>query len=73
MTKFRDLTDDELAKYVGIDKKYDALLRRAFFKTLTPAKRATLNRLAHLELELALWEKGLGPKPRAIVLARARR
>ena len=61
------MTDLELAKYLGIAD--DERWPRAIAK-LDPAKRATYERMAVVEVELNLYDAGLGPKPQGIIICR---
>lgn len=59
------MTDDELAKFLGIAGHPKA---QAVIAALPPAKRALYDRMAGLETELTLWQEGLGPKPAGVLL-----
>lgn len=58
------MTDDQLAEYLCIS---DNPMKDAFLKALSPAKRATYERMASIETELELWQAGLGPKPNVMI------
>jgi hypothetical protein len=58
------VTDEQLAKYLCIS---DDPMRDAVIKALSPAKRATYERMASIETELELWQAGLGPKPNVLI------
>lgn len=58
------MTDEQLAKYLCIS---DNPMRDAVIKALSPAKRATYERMASIETELELWQAGLGPKPNVMI------
>lgn len=59
------MTDEELAKFLGIDN--DERWPRVVAK-LDPKKRAAYERMAQLEMELALYGAGLCPKPKGAIL-----
>ena len=60
------MTDAELAKFLVIE---DEPWCDKFIASMEPEKRATYERMADLEFEIALWQQGLGPKPTdAIIL-----
>jgi hypothetical protein len=60
------MTDDEVATFCGLAP--DDPLRGKFVATLTPEKRALFERMANVEIELALWQDGLGPKPQGVLI-----
>lgn len=55
------MTDEQLAAYLGIPS--DHPMKNTVIQALSPAKRATYERMALIEMELELWQAGLGPKP----------
>lgn len=59
------MTDLELKRFLGIEghPNADKLIAK-----LPPLKRATFERMAELETELALWRHGLGPKPKGVLI-----
>jgi hypothetical protein len=59
------VTDLELAKFLGIAD--DERWPRAIAK-LDPKKRAMYERMAQVEIELNLWQAGLGPKPEGVIV-----
>lgn len=59
------MTDLELAKFLGIDD--DDRWPRAIAK-LDPVKRATYERMSEVTIELNLWQAGLGPKPKDVIV-----
>ena len=60
------MTDDELATFCGLAA--DDPLRGKFITTLTPEKRALFERMANVEIEVDLWQAGLGPKPVGVLI-----
>jgi hypothetical protein len=60
------MTDDELATFCGLAP--DDPLRDKFVQTLSPEKRALFDRMATIEVEVALWQDGLGPKPEGVLI-----
>lgn len=60
------MTDDELATFCGLAA--DDPIRDKFIKTISPEKRALFERMANLEIELKLWQDGLGPKPTGVLI-----
>jgi hypothetical protein len=59
------MLDLELAKFLGIDD--DERWPRAIAK-LDPVKRATYERIADVVVELQLWQDGLGPRPKGVIV-----
>ena len=60
------MTDEEMATFLGIPA--DEPKRLAVVKALSSGKRAVFERMATLEIELKLWQDGLGPKPTGVLL-----
>lgn len=60
------MTDDELATFCGLAP--DDPLRGKFVQNISPAKRALFERMAQLEIEVDLWQAGLGPKPTGVLI-----
>jgi len=59
------MTDEQLAAYLGIPS--DHPMKATVIKALSPAKRATYERMSSIETELELWQAGLGPKPNVMI------
>lgn len=59
------MNDASLKKFLGIDghPSADKLIAK-----LPPLKRATYERMAELEGELALWQAGLAPRPKGVLI-----
>ncbi len=57
-----------MAKYLGIENEpnWQALVDHL------GTKRATYERMAELETEIELWQDGLGPKPKGVLIDTAR-
>lgn len=55
------MTDEEMATFVGLSPEEEN--RVGFVKGLSPEKRTLFERMASLELEVGLWQAGLGPRP----------
>ena len=60
------MTDEEMAAFVGLSPEEEN--RVGFIKGLSPEKRAVFERMANLEMELKLWQDGLGPKPQGVLI-----
>ncbi len=60
------MTDEEMATFLGLTPEEEN--RVGFVKGLSPEKRALFERMASLEMELQLWEDGLGPKPQGVLI-----
>jgi len=60
------MTDDELASFCGL--KQDDPLRDKFIRSLSPNKRSLFERMAAVEMEVELWQAGLGPKPQGVLI-----
>ena len=63
------MTHAELAKYLGIA---DAPNWQAVIDQMPPRKRAVYERMAALEIEIDLWQQGLGPKPKGVLIDASR-
>ena len=59
------MTDAELAKFLGVENEPK---RDAFISALSAEKRALFDRMAEVEIEVALWADGLGPKPTGVLI-----
>lgn len=59
------MTDTELEVFLGIAGTKD---RAAIMATITPEKRALYDRMAGLESEISLWQAGLAPKPKGVII-----
>lgn len=62
------MTDEEMATYLGLKPHEEK--RIAFVKHLTTEERALFERMATIEIELALWEAGLGLKPEGVLICK---
>lgn len=60
------MTDEEMAAFVGLSPEEEN--RVGFVKGLLPEKRALFERMASLEMEVNLWQDGLGPKPQGVLI-----
>lgn len=63
------MTDEQLAQYLNIQ---DWPKWREVIKALHPARRAVFERMSTIEIEIDLWDQGLGPKPIGVLVDRAR-
>lgn len=63
------MTDEQLAKYLGIESDPKAI---EVIANLSSSKRAVYERMAELETEIELWQRGLGPKPKGVLIDAAR-
>jgi hypothetical protein len=59
------MTDAELEVFLGIAGKKGCA---EIMATVTPEKRALYERMATLEIEVRLWQEGLGPKPTGVII-----
>lgn len=62
------MTDEQLAKYLGIENEP----RCAELIAALAPKRAVYERMASLEVEISLWQEGLGPKPKGVLIDMAK-
>jgi hypothetical protein len=60
------MTDEELATFCGLNAEDP--LRGKFIQSLSPGKRALFERMASVEMEVELWQAGLGPKPTGVLI-----
>jgi hypothetical protein len=60
------MTDEEMAAFLGLTPEEER--RVEFVKRLSPERRALFERMATLEIEVALWQDGLGPKPAGVLI-----
>jgi hypothetical protein len=58
------MNDTELAEYLGLTPA-EALI---VLPKLTPERRALYDRMKQVEMEAALWQAGLGPKPKGVLI-----
>jgi hypothetical protein len=61
-----NMTDEEMATFCGLSLAEEN--RVEFVKGLSPEKRALFERMASLEMEVKLWQDGLGPKPHGALI-----
>lgn len=61
------MTDLELAKFLGFTPETTPKWQE-LIDNLPPAKRALFERMAGVEVEVALWQEGLGPKPAGVLI-----
>lgn len=59
------MTDRQLAVYLGIINEPDW---PGVVAALPTTKRAVYERMATLETEIGLWQDGLGPKPKGVLV-----
>lgn len=64
------LTDEELVKWLGIENEPKAL---QVVKKLSSGHRRAYERMALVYQEIRLWEQGLGPKPKGVILTYERK
>lgn len=58
------MTDEQLAAYLNLTTDEAAIL----IPKLTPQRRAVYDRMATVEVEVNLWQAGLGPKPAGVLI-----
>lgn len=58
------MTDQEFAERLGLSADEAAKI----IPMMTPERRAALEQIAGLAMEIHLWEAGLGPKPTGAIL-----
>lgn len=58
------MTDAELAVYLNLTPAEAAIV----IPQVSPEKRALYDRMRELEVEVALWDAGLGPKPQGVLI-----
>lgn len=63
------MTDEELAEYLRLTPAEFAIV----LPKLSPQRRATYNRMKQIEIDLGLWEAGIGPKPQDVMVDTVRR
>ena len=63
------MTDEQFAKYLGI---VDHPNRQKAIAAMSQSQRATYERMAEVEHEINLWQAGLGPRPRGILIDHAK-
>lgn len=61
------MTDDELAAYLGIASA-EPEQRAKIIAGIPGDRRAVYDRMKEVEIEVALWAEGLGPKPAGILI-----
>lgn len=63
------MTDEQLAQYLNIK---DWPNWQEAIAAIPATRRAVFERMATLETEIDLWQKGLGPKPTGVLIDSAR-
>jgi hypothetical protein len=63
------MTDRQLAVYLNI---IDWPNWQEAITALPPERRALFERMSKIEVEIDLWDQGLGPKPTGVLIDRAR-
>lgn len=58
------MTDAELMEYLHLTPSDAAIV----IPKLTPQRRAVYDRMKQVEIEVALWAEGLGPKPQGVLI-----
>lgn len=58
------MNDAELADYLHLTPAEAAIV----IPKLTPQRRAVYDRMKQVEIEVALWVEGLGPKPANVLI-----
>lgn len=61
------MTDEQLIEFLGI-ARLTPDERAKILRSIAPARRAVYDRMAQVEVELTLWQCGLGPKPRGVLV-----
>lgn len=59
------MTDDELAKYLRIENEPKCA---AIIAKIPPAQRASYDAMADMEMQLSLWQAGLAPRPKNVLI-----
>ena len=61
------MTDEQLAAFLGIYDNWPAVIA-----SFTPSQRKTYERMAEVTTQIELWQEGLGPRPRGVLIDYAR-
>jgi len=61
------MTDEQLLEFLGVANETPEN-RAKILRSIPPERRALYDRMAQTEIELALWEMGLGPKPTGVLI-----
>lgn len=61
------MTDAELVEFLGI-ARCSAEDRAKVLASIPPVKRKLYDEMATLEFDLRLWQDGLGPKPKGVII-----
>jgi hypothetical protein len=64
------MTDAELEVFLGIAGTKECA---AIMAKITPEERASYERTADLVMELKLWQEGVGPKPKGVIICGCKR
>lgn len=59
------MTDEQMAEYLGLKGHPKALM---VVRNLSPERRALYERMAGVEIEIELYEAGLAPRPKGVLL-----
>lgn len=65
------MNDAELAEYLGIDTLSLATQKKVI-GPMSAEERAGYDDMARIEVELHLWQAGLGPKPKGVIVCSRR-
>lgn len=60
------MTDEEMAAFLGLTPEEEN--RVGFVKGLSSERRSLFERMSTLEMDLKLWQDGLGPKPVGVLI-----
>lgn len=61
------MNNAELAEYLGIAKARE---RDAIMAKITPEQRATYEAMKTAEEDIMLWQQGVAPKPKGVIVCR---
>jgi hypothetical protein len=61
------MTDAQLIEFLNIGDLSPSDQAK-LVRSLTPERRALLDRMSKLEAQIAIWHMGLGPKPTAVLM-----
>ena len=65
------MSDDELIEWLGL-ARVKPEERDKIMASITPERRALYEHMHQVEMELILWQNGVGPKPSDVIVCKDR-
>lgn len=65
------MSDEELAEWLGLMRETPEV-RDKIMASITPERRALYEHMRQVEVDLILWQNGVGPKPTGVIVCEDR-